>query len=218
MNKVIVVLLSASIGFLISPAGYAGPLAEGIAFPEAKSPHQPNSQKAAQLPQSIVQLDAAKPLPAADLIAIHELISRVYLSEDSLDREGLRQAVTPDFILEDSVTGKSVGRDAFGDLVLNSADFRAGSRHMAVNIAVSGDGEKRAVAVHYFFAIRSFVADSKLGELPRLVAHGVARDQFVKFQGKWRLSHRISDQVSLLPSFVPDENIRTKAARVIIPE
>jgi hypothetical protein len=55
-------------------------------------------------------------------------------------------AVTPDFVLEDSVTGKSVGRDAFGDLVLNSADFRAASRHMALNIAVSGDGEERAVS------------------------------------------------------------------------
>jgi SnoaL-like domain len=216
MKKNLLLFAVAAVSMIVTSVGEAAP--KSGAFPEAKSPQDTNSQKVTQLPQSIVRLDVSKPLPTADVIAIHELISRAYLAEDSLDREALRQAVTPDFILEDSVTGKSVGRDAFGDLVLKTADFRAGSRHMALNIAVSGDGKDTAVAVHYLLAYRVFGADPKLGELPRVVGVAVVRDQLVKAQGKWRLAHRVSDQVSLLPSFVPDEQLRTKGARTIVPD
>src|SRR5438046_194333 len=88
---------------------------------EARSPQSTDASKVAQLPQRIVRRAGSAPLRADDDIAIHELISRVYLAEDSLDREALRDAVAPDFILEDSVAGRSVGRDAFADLVLNGA-------------------------------------------------------------------------------------------------
>ena len=218
MKKNLLLLATAAICLTVATLGVAAPRTEGNPFPEARSPQNTNSQKVTQLPQSIVRLDVSRPLPFEDVIAIHELISRVYLAEDSLDREALRQAVTPDFILEDSVNGKSIGRDSFGDLVLKTADFRAGSRHMALNIAVSGDGENTAVSVHYLLAIRIFGSDPKLGELPRPIAHGVVRDQLTKSQGKWRLAHRISDQVSILPSFVADEQLRVRGARTIVPE
>jgi hypothetical protein len=42
-----------------------------------------NSKKVTQLPLDIVRGNEAQPLSAADTIAIHELINRVYLAEDS---------------------------------------------------------------------------------------------------------------------------------------
>jgi len=205
--------LIASAGYSVHAQSAAGP----PAFLEARSPYDTNPQKVAQLPQRVVRRNAANALPAADVIAIHELISRVYLAEDSLDREALRQSVTADFILEDSVTGRSTGRDAFADLVIKGAAFRAGNRHMALNLAVSADGENKAAAVHYLFAIRVFSSDAKTAELPQPLAHGIVRDQLVKEKGTWRLAHRISDQVSILPSILPDDQLRTQAARVIAP-
>ena len=216
MKRPLFVFAIASIGLTVATFSNATSKVEETSFPEAKSPQDTNVQKVTQLPQSVVRLEVSKPLPAEDVIAIHELISRVYLAEDSLDREGLGQAVIADFILEDSVTGRSVGRQAFGDLVLKTAEFRAGSRHMAINIAVSGAARDTAVAVHYLMAFRVFGTDPKLGELPRPVAHGVVRDQLVKSRGKWRLAHRISDQMSMLPSFVPDPQLRSKAARIVV--
>jgi len=54
--------------------------------------------KVTQLPLDIVRADETKPIDAADTIAIHELINRVFLAEDSRDREALRQTVTDNFI------------------------------------------------------------------------------------------------------------------------
>ena len=187
------------------------------AFPEARSPHDVNPEKVTQLPSAVVRTDALRALPAADTVAIHQLINRVYLAEDSLDREALRQAVTADFVLEDSVTGRSDGRDAFADLVVRGADFRAGNRHMVLNLAVSGAGKNQAVAVHYLVAVRAFGMKAETADLPRLLAHGVVRDQLVKEHGSWRLAHRISDQVSISPTILPDAALRTQAARVVAP-
>ena len=185
---------------------------------EARSPHSADASKVAQLPQRIVRRAGSPALPAADVIAIHELLSRVYLAEDSLDREALRDAVAPNFILEDSVTGRSVGRDAFANLVIEGEAFRAGNRHMALDIAVAGDGKDRAVAVHYLLAIRVFSPDAKTPDLPQALGHGIVRDELVKdADGIWRLAHRVSDQVAIQPTILADGERRAQAARVIAP-
>jgi hypothetical protein len=100
---------------------------------------------------------------------------------------------------------------------LKGAAFRAGNRHMALDLAVTSDGNDRAVALHYLLAIRVFSSDPKTTDLPQTLAHGVVRDQLVKDKGTWRLAHRISDQVSIQPSVLPDAGVRAQAARVIAP-
>jgi hypothetical protein len=186
-------------------------------FPEARSPAQTNERRAAQLPMAIVRRNHIAALTAADDIAIHELINRVYLAEDSLDAEALKDAVTADFILEDSITGRSTGRDAFAALVLGGADFRAGNRHTVLNLAVSPNGHDDAMAVHYLMALRVFGAETEARDLPRVLAFAIVRDRLVKEHGIWRIAHRVSDQVSILPSIVGDAHLREQGARVIVP-
>jgi hypothetical protein len=65
------------------------------------------------LPLEVVRVEEATPLSPADTIAIHELLNRVYLSEDSREREVLRQVVTENFvqihsILDNSKDGSSL--------------------------------------------------------------------------------------------------------------
>ncbi len=195
----------------------AQPRGSTQAFPDARSPSQTDARRAAQLPTQIVRRNHAAALTAADDIAIHELINRVYLAEDSLDADALRDAVTTDFTLEDSITGRSTGRDAFAALVLGGADFRAGNRHTVLNLAVSPNGDSRAIAVHYLMALRVFGSDSETRDLPRVLAFAIVRDQIVKEHGIWRLEHRVSDQVSISPSIVGDSRLREQGARVIVP-
>jgi len=182
---------------------------------KARSPQTGDSYAAAQLPLPVVRRSPA-PLPAADGLAIHELISRVYLAEDSVDRDTLRDAVTSGFVLEDSMTGRTVGRDAFADLAVKTAALRAGSRRMALNVVVSPDGDAGAVAVHYFIAIKAFNAATKSPDL-QLLSQGIVRDQLVKDHGTWRLVRRICDQVSVSPSLNFNITQRIQAARVITP-
>jgi SnoaL-like domain len=202
-----------------SVVAYAQPeparLPEPPAALQARSPSNPDPYTTAQLPARIVRRPPIA-LPAADTLAIHELISRIYLAEDSVDREALRDAVTSDFILEDSLTGRTVGRDAFADLELKSATSRAGSRRMALNIAVSSDGEARALAVHYVLAIKAFSSAAKSPDL-QLLSQGIVRDQLIKDKAGWHLARRISDQVSISPSQNFNITQRIQAARVITP-
>ena len=63
-------------------------------------------QKVTQLPLDIVRAETAQPLSAENTIAIHELINRVYLAEDSRVPKALRQVVTKNFIQEHTIFGK----------------------------------------------------------------------------------------------------------------
>ena len=54
--------------------------------------------KITALPTNIVRPAEATPLNAADSIAIHELITRVYLAEDLREREALQQTVTENYL------------------------------------------------------------------------------------------------------------------------
>jgi SnoaL-like domain len=194
---------------------------DGARLPEvpaalrARSPSNLDPYTTAQLPVLVVRRPASA-LPAADTLAIHELISRIYLAEDSLDREALRDAVTSDFILEDSLSGRTIGRDAFAELEVKSAASRAGSRRMALNLVVSPDGEARALAVHYVLSIKAFSSATKSPDL-QLLAQGIVRDQLVKDRAGWHLVRRISDQASINPSQNFNVNQRIQAARVITP-
>jgi len=163
------------------------PLPEAPAAMKARSPGTIDPYATAQLPVAIVRRAPAA-MAAADMMAIHELVGRIYLAEDSLDREALRDAVMSDVILEDSISGRTLGRDAFAELAMKSAAARAGSRRMALNIVVSPDSENRAFAVHYVLAIKAFASATKSPDL-QLLAQGIVRSphQFIyHFQVKAR--------------------------------
>jgi hypothetical protein len=190
----------------------------GATVLEAVSPYGTDPRKVTQLPPTVVRWQAAEPLPASDTIAIHELIHRVYLAEDSRDRDALAQAVTADFVQDHAVTGRVTGRDAFADWVLSIPEFFDGRRHMAANVAVAAAGPQGASAVHYLFVFELFSQGQEAPGLPRLLGHGVVRDRLTKAEGTWLIAHRVYDQFALLPAVLPDAARRIQATQVLSPE
>jgi hypothetical protein len=184
----------------------------------AASPYGSDPRRVTQLPVDVVRWQTAKPLPAADTIAIYELLHRVYLAEDSRDREALRQTITHDFVQDHSIVGRVTGRDAFADWVLSIPDFFDGRRHMAINIAVAAGEPGEAFAVHFLFVFELFAAGREAAGLPRVLAHGVVRDRLVRAEGTWLIAHRIYDQFALFPGAVPDAERRAQGALVLTPE
>jgi hypothetical protein len=173
-----------------------------------------NPQKVTQLPLNIVRGNEAQPLSAADTIAIYELINRVYLAEDSRDREALRQTVTENYIQEHSVLGNLTGREAFANWVIANPKLFDGIRHMAGNIAVSADGTNQAKAVSYIYVFELF-SDTNASQLPRILAHGIVRDRLVKENGNWKIAHRVYDQFAVQPEILPDPKLRQQASQAI---
>jgi hypothetical protein len=205
--------LGAGVGAYAQPE--TAPLPEASSMLKARSPGNSDPYTTAQLPVALVRRPPVA-LAALDTLAIQELISRIYLAEDSLDREALRDAVTSDVIVEDSILGRTVGRDAFAELAAKTASSRAGSRRMALDVVISPDGEGHAAAVHYMLSIKAFASATKSPDL-QVLSQGVVRDQLIKDKGSWRLVRRISDQVSISPSQNFNVNQRIQAARVITP-
>ncbi|HAX76884.1 MAG TPA: hypothetical protein DCY88_13840 [Cyanobacteria bacterium UBA11372] len=171
--------------------------------------------KVTQLPLEIVRSHEAKPLDAADTIAIHELINRVFLAEDSRDREALQQTVTEDFVQEHTIFGKLTGRETFASWVIDNPEFFDGIRHMAGNIVVSGDGIDRAQAVSYIYVFQLFSDIYEASNIPRILAHGIVRDRLIKENGRWKIAHRIYDQFAVQSEVVPDAKIREQASQAI---
>ncbi len=176
----------------------------------------PNTTK---LPASTVRLEEATPLPTADAIAIHELLNRVYLAEDTRDGDALRQLVTADFVQIHSLFGRLSGREAFARWVLDNPQFFDGLRHQAINSVTRASGPGSAQAVSYILVFQVFSDDAAVSELlPRLIGHGVVTDSLTSDGGTWHLAHRTYDQFSILPAFAPDSELRGKASGVVSTE
>jgi SnoaL-like domain len=174
-----------------------------------------NSQapKTTALPMSIVRAASATPLTATDSIAIHELIARVYLAEDLRDREALQQAVTENYVQLHTLYGRIEGRADFASWVLDHPAYFDGFRHHAFNIVTKSEGNNQASAVSYIMVLQVFSDDPAItSSLPRTIAHGVVRDQFVKSGERWLLSERVYEQFSVLPAIAPDPQLRAKAS------
>jgi len=186
--------------------------------PTARSPFDTDPSHASQLPQDIVNPGVAESLPAADAIAIHELINRIYLAEDSRDGQALEEAVTEDFIQDHAIAGRVVGGKAFAKWVLDAPYFFNGRRHMAGNIVTSSAGENEAFSVHYIFVWELFSNAAEASDLPRFLGHGIVRDRLVKRNGRWRLAHRIYDQFGLLPAVFSDVDLRKRGSQLLIPD
>jgi hypothetical protein len=174
--------------------------------------------KTTHLPLSTVRLEEASPLTGTDAIAVHELLNRVYLAEDTRDGDALRQCVTTDFVQVHSLFGTLSGREAFARWVLDNPQFFDGIRHQAVNSTTRTTGPDSAQAVSYILVFQLFSDDGATAALlPRIIGHGVVTDSVSRDGGIWRLAHRTYDQFSLLPDFVPDAAIRSKASEIADP-
>lgn len=168
------------------------------------------------LPASVTQNAVAKTLPPADALAVHELLNRVYLAEDTRDPLALRQLVTEDFVQVHSVFGELKGPSAFVEWVLSNPQLFDGIRHQAINTVTSSVSENRASAVGYIIVTQLFSDnESVASELPRIIGHGVVTDDLSKQDGFWRLQRRTYDQFSLLADFVPDADLRSRASQSV---
>jgi predicted helicase len=170
------------------------------------------------LPLEVIRNDEAKALEPVDIIAVHELLNRVFLAEDSRDADALRQCVTEDLSHHHSLYGSLNGRETFVIWVLSNPQFFDGLRHQAVNIVTSSESSNNVRVVSYINVFQVFSEDDALKSvLPRLIAHGVVRDRIVKEDGKWRIVERIYDQLSVLGSLIPDTTLRAKASENLSP-
>lgn len=175
--------------------------------------------KITALPTATVRVTEARPLDAADAIVIHELINRVYLAEDSRDREALQQIVTEDYVQHHSLYGSLEGREAFTSFVLDNPTYFDGLRHQAFSIATKSEGLNQASAVSYILVLQVFSNDPAIApSLPRIIGQGVVKDQFVKREGQWLLSNRVYEQFSLLPAIAPGSELRIKASAQVLAE
>jgi small nuclear ribonucleoprotein (snRNP)-like protein len=165
------------------------------------------------LPLEVIRNDEAKALEPTDVIAVHELLNRVFLAEDSRDADALRQCVTVGLSHHHSLYGSLHGREAFVNWVLSNPQFFDGLRHQAVNVVTSSEDFDSVRVVSYVNVFQLFSEDEALiSVLPRLIAHGVVRDKIVKENGKWRIAERIYDQLAVLGSLIPDTTLRAKAS------
>jgi hypothetical protein len=168
------------------------------------------------LPLEVIRNDEAKALEPTDVIAVHELLNRVFLAEDSRDADALRQCVTVGLSHHHSLYGSLHGREAFVNWVLSNPQFFDGLRHQAVNVVTSSEDFDSAQVVSYINVFQLFSEDEALiSVLPRLIAHGVVRDKIVKENGKWRIAERIYDQLAVLGSLIPDTTLRVKASEYL---
>ena len=155
------------------------------------------------------------PLSAEDRLAIHELIARNYLVEDTRDEAHLASIVTEDFKQEHVIFGATEGRDGLAALLRDNPELFDGIRHEAVNITAVGTGPNTAEAVHYIIVMQVHAVDAEPpAPLPRPIGHGVVRDQLVKQNGRWLIHRRVYDQMSIAVDLLPDDQRQTAARRL----
>ncbi len=163
----------------------------------------------------------APPLSAADRLAIHELIARNYLVEDTRDEAHLASIVTEDYRQEHAIFGVTEGRAGLAALLRDNPTLFDGIRHQAVNITAVSTGPDTAEAVHYILVmqVHAMGAKSPLSPvpLPRPIGHGVVHDQLVRQGDRWLIHRRVYDQMSVAPDLLPEEQ-RKAAARRITPD
>lgn len=161
------------------------------------------------LPAQIVN-PTASDLSVEDRIAIHELLNRLFLAEDSRDFEALRQILTEDHIFNHAFK-HTEGVEDFISWVRDNPDLFDGMRHQALNIATRKISDTEAEAVSYIIVMKLYdISGAKDSSLPGIVAHGVVRDRLIKNDGRWQIAERIYDQMAVSPAFLPDDDARKR--------
>ena len=80
-------------------------------------------------PAALLTPNEGTPLSAEDRLAIHELIARNYLVEDTRNEDHLAAIVTEDFKQEHVIFGKTDGRDGLAALLRDNPELFDGIRH-----------------------------------------------------------------------------------------
>lgn len=154
-------------------------------------------------------------LSGEDRLAIHELIARNYLVEDTRVEAHLACIVTEDFRQEHTIFGVTEGRDGLAALLRDNPVLFDGIRHQAVNITASGTGPDTAEAVHYIIVMQVHeISAEPATPLPRPIGHGVVRDRLVKQNGRWLIHRRIYDQMSVAADLLSEDQRRLAARRI----
>lgn len=154
-------------------------------------------------------------LSPADKIAIHELIARNYLVEDTRDAAHLDAIITEDFEQQHPLFGTTKGRDGLAALLHDNPGLFDGIRHQALNISATGTGENTAEAVHYILVTQVHaIGQTPPVPLPRIIGHGVVRDWLVKHNGQWLVRRRVYDQMAVASDLLPAEQREIAAKRL----
>ncbi|WP_299410419.1 nuclear transport factor 2 family protein [uncultured Roseobacter sp.] len=169
-----------------------------------------------QLPAPLVDPALATPLSGADAIAVHEVVTRVYLAEDSRNAAALANLVTDDFVQDHTLYGQVVGDEEFSQWVLDNPTAFDRYRHVALNIVTRQVGPDAAEALSYVMVVEAHAANEEAAPaLPRILAMGVVRDALVKEGGRWRIKHRIYDQFAVTAAVLEDPGLRLQASGAI---
>lgn len=168
------------------------------------------------LPDALVNPANVTYLSGDDANQIRETVQRVYLAEDSRNYDAFRHLLSRDYVQEHSLYGRLEGSQAFIDWMKANPQGFDRYRHMALNTVTSAVGKDKAYAVSYLLVLELHPnKESDAKDLPRILAHGVVRDQLVKRDGRWLISHRTYDQFAVTASVAADREVRINASRYI---
>jgi hypothetical protein len=166
-----------------------------------------------KIPDRFVNLASAEPLDAADRIEIHELVTRVYLAEDTRYYDALHQICTEDFV-HIHPAGRTEGIEALVGFLKEFAVGFDGKRHHAFNIVTHRVADDEAEAVSYLASIELFDTQGRENPaLPRIIGHAVVIDSLRKVDGRWRIYQRVYDQIAVNSVFMSDAAERERWAR-----
>ncbi len=129
-------------------------------------------------------------MKSSNKLAIHELLSRAAYSFDERKLDVLEQCFTVDASMLVNITGSGEvgpfeGREAImqlmSDTLAAQTDVR---RHVISNFFFEAEGKKTATVVSSLV-----VSSVENGEI-NVIISGIYRDDVVKADGDWRISHR----------------------------
>ena len=125
------------------------------------------------IPDRLVKPLSVQPLDAADRIEIHELVTRVYLVEDTRDYDAIYQICTEDFV-QIHPAGNTEGLEAFITFLQKFSVGFDGKRHHALNIVTRRVGDNEAEAASYLISIELFNTQGREdSNFPRIIGHAV---------------------------------------------
>ncbi|GLS27486.1 nuclear transport factor 2 family protein [Marinibactrum halimedae] len=171
------------------------------------------------LPNNLVNPAQVSYLSGEDANKVRETVQRVYLAEDARNYDAFRHLLTKDYQQQHSIYGRLEGVETFINWLKSNPQAFDRYRHMALNTVTSAVGQGKAQAVSYLLVLDLHPAkESDARDLPRILAHGVVRDQLVKKDDRWLITHRIYDQFAVAAAVVADREVRIKASRYLVSE
>jgi len=132
-------------------------------------------------------------MKSSNKLAIHELLSRAAYSFDERKLDVLEQCFTADAAMLVNITGSGEvgpfeGREAIMQLMADTMTAQTDvRRHVISNFFFEAEGKKTATVVSSLV-----VSSVENGEI-NVIISGIYRDDVVKAEGVWQISHRHLD-------------------------